>query len=234
MMKKNGFTMIELLLCLAIIGIVSAMGMTITKKSSAKAYNLFYYSGYVNMYDALVEISDEESTSSTTSTPPSGWAGSTANWKTIDELNKILGKDDVTVNSSSQAVITTSNGIEYVFDNSDSDKIYMDVPAAKTKKNEGKARVELTYDSSTGILVPGEPLFSRRDLLPTYLDDGFVGRKTASSESVAPIQYRSYKESYCTLYGSSGLPSGLDCDGVTIPTTKPKAAINFANPLKAR
>ena len=56
-MKKHfkGFTLSELLLCIGIIGVVSAMGMTITKISTDRAYNLYYYTGYTNLYNAIAD-----------------------------------------------------------------------------------------------------------------------------------------------------------------------------------
>ena len=56
-MKKHfkGFTLSELLLCIGIIGVVSAMGMTITKISTDRAYNLYYYTGYINLYNAIAD-----------------------------------------------------------------------------------------------------------------------------------------------------------------------------------
>lgn len=54
-LEKKGFSLAELLLCLVIIGVVSAMGMTIAKHSSDRAYNLFYYAGYINLYNAIAD-----------------------------------------------------------------------------------------------------------------------------------------------------------------------------------
>lgn len=56
-MKKlnKAFTLAELLLCLGIIGVVSAMGMTIAKHGTDRAYNLFYYNGYINLYNAIAD-----------------------------------------------------------------------------------------------------------------------------------------------------------------------------------
>ena len=52
---KKAFTLAELLLCLGIIGVVSAMGMVIAKHGTDRAYNLFYYSSYVNLYNAIAD-----------------------------------------------------------------------------------------------------------------------------------------------------------------------------------
>lgn len=56
-MKKlnKAFTLAELLLCLGIIGVVSAMGMVIAKHGTDRAYNLFYYNGYINLYNAIAD-----------------------------------------------------------------------------------------------------------------------------------------------------------------------------------
>lgn len=56
-MKKffRGFTLAELLLCVGVIGIVSAMGMTVAKIGTDKAYNSYYYAGYINLYNAIAD-----------------------------------------------------------------------------------------------------------------------------------------------------------------------------------
>lgn len=58
---KKAFTLAELLLCVGIIGIVSAMGVVIAKHSTDKAYNLFYYSGYINLYYAIADAKAQNS-----------------------------------------------------------------------------------------------------------------------------------------------------------------------------
>lgn len=52
---KKAFTLAELLLCVGIIGIVSAMGVVIAKHSTDRAYSLFYYNGYINLYNAIAD-----------------------------------------------------------------------------------------------------------------------------------------------------------------------------------
>ena len=60
-MKKffRGFTLAELLLCVGIIGIVSAMGMTVAKIGTDKAYNSYYYAGYINLYNAIADAKSQ-------------------------------------------------------------------------------------------------------------------------------------------------------------------------------
>ena len=62
---KRAFTLAELLLCIGIIGIVSAMGMVITKHSTDKAYQLYYYTGYINLYNAIAEAKLQGATNAT-------------------------------------------------------------------------------------------------------------------------------------------------------------------------
>ena len=72
-MKKYGFSLMELLLVLAIISIISVMGIQLTKHSTDKAYNLYYYSGYINLYNSIADIR------------------SLGQKVTLEELNKRLG-----------------------------------------------------------------------------------------------------------------------------------------------
>ena len=62
---KRAFTLAELLLCIGIIGIVSAMGMVITKNTTDKAYQLYYYTGYINLYNAIAEAKLQGATNAT-------------------------------------------------------------------------------------------------------------------------------------------------------------------------
>lgn len=81
-MKKffRGFTLAELLLCVGIIGIVSAMGMTIAKISTDKAYNLFYYAGYINLYNAIADAKSQ---------------GKETNSDIMNHARDLLSKDNV-------------------------------------------------------------------------------------------------------------------------------------------
>ena len=81
-MKKffRGFTLAELLLCVGIIGIVSAMGITVAKISAEKAYNLLYYTGYINLYNA---IADAE------------YHGKNTNEDIMNHVKDLLSKDNI-------------------------------------------------------------------------------------------------------------------------------------------
>lgn len=85
-MKKffRGFTLAELLLCVGIIGIVSAMGITVAKISAERAYNLLYYTGYINLYNA---IADAE------------FHGKNTNEDIMNHVKDLLSKDNIISNN---------------------------------------------------------------------------------------------------------------------------------------
>ena len=223
-MKKNGFTMVELLLCLAIIGVVAAMGMTITKRSTDKAYNLYYYTGYMNLYNAIADAKAE--------------AMSTTN-EVMNHVSNIL---DATPNRN---IVPSGNaGLS-----PETIEIEMTVPQRKNKTNNGQATVKLLYinDDENGLLVPLVPsstdvpdLQNRRDLLPVYIDDGFVGRtrKVGNSYEYKAPAYYSYREAYCKLNNNQSLTvSGntvINCAGIAASNQANSGFLKIADPRKAR
>ena len=197
---KYGFTMAELLLSIAIIGVVSAMGMTIAKHSSEKAYNLFYYNGYINLYNAIADAKAESKDTKT---------------DIMQHVNELLNKDPA-------AEEINVADTKYF-------RIDMTVPQAKTRTNNGQATVSFlyindSYDSLLVPLVPTDPnvpnLQDRRDLLPVYIDDGTVGRtrKVGNGYEYTPPRYYSYREAYCRLYDYQNLVVDgniiINCAGV--------------------
>ncbi len=60
MNKKHGFTVSELLISIAIISIVSAMGMTIAKRGTDDAYKNYFAVGTMNLNNALAQIETGE------------------------------------------------------------------------------------------------------------------------------------------------------------------------------
>ena len=51
--SKHGLTLAEVLISLAIMAVVAAMGITIANKGIERAYNLYFYTGYDGLYKAL-------------------------------------------------------------------------------------------------------------------------------------------------------------------------------------
>ena len=206
-MKKmmRAFTLAELLLCIGIIGIVSAMGMVITKHSTERAYNLYYYTGYINLYNSIAEAKTE---------------GKESIQDIMNYVKELMNDGGADANR-----IVAINGIEYVYSvgaiQNERMNIQMSVPVAKTRNNNGLTSVELCFDNSTpGYLIPIAPsggssapnLQIRRDLLPAYIDDGKVGRNNIVNRDgfnyAKPI-YGSYKDAYCSIRGSSGNITGV-------------------------
>lgn len=217
MMKKNfksGFTLVELLLCIAIIGVVSALGMNITKHSTAKAYKLFYYSAYTNLYDAICYA--EENKAEDNEATKDSVIGDRAEF--IKLLNAALGKTDnqgKTEDPENGNIITTSNGIKYTIGNPEGGKcpITMQVPQAKTKTNNGFETVNLVYvptnivgkNNLGSMLIPvaggSVNLQNRKDLLPFYIDDGLNNSKE--------IAYFPFDEAYCRMSNNTSLSAAL-------------------------
>jgi prepilin-type N-terminal cleavage/methylation domain-containing protein len=60
-MKKlnKGFSLAELLIALAIISIISILGMSISKKGMEKAYNLYIYNAYSSIHNAIADAKNQ-------------------------------------------------------------------------------------------------------------------------------------------------------------------------------
>ena len=52
---KRGFTLAEVILCVGIIGIVTALGLKVTQDATQRAYNKYIETGYENLYYVLKE-----------------------------------------------------------------------------------------------------------------------------------------------------------------------------------
>ena len=120
--KKTGLSIAEVLIALVIIGVVSAMGVTIADKGMERAYNMAFYTGYDGLYKALAESSknggnivnrtqmqDPEGNNSTVIRLNETFSGNFA-----DALN--IPNDDVTVNQGNMnqyATFRAPNNIEY-------------------------------------------------------------------------------------------------------------------------
>ena len=290
-MKKffRGFTLAELLLCVGIIGIVSAMGMTVAKIGTDKAYNSYYYAGYINLYNAIADAKSQ---------------GKETSSDIMNHARDLLSKDNVVANFECPAgqekvngvckdicpegqtrdesgvcrapeeeqeafvwptpdnsvVIETVNGIKYYYPNNLSDgmngvqqltgeisgvtnafPITMTVPQRQTRANNGIATVHLIYiDLNGGYLIPvtddaSVDLQNRRDLLPAYIDNGKVGRNSniinRNNWTYERPAYRSYRETYCLLRGSTVINNVISCDGIS---ANQDGVLAIANPQKAK
>lgn len=157
-------------------------------------------------------------------------------------------------------VIETVNGIKYYYPNNLSDgmngvqqltgeisgvtnafPITMTVPQRQTRANNGIATVHLIYiDLNGGYLIPvtddaSVDLQNRRDLLPAYIDNGKVGRNSniinRNNWTYERPAYRSYRETYCLLRGTTVINNVISCDGIS---ANQAGVLAIANPQKAR
>ena len=243
---KLGFTVSELLLGLGIIAIVSAMGMTVAQKGTEDAYKTYFATGTMNLNNALAQIESGgvnvvvngnnlqqlvNNNGIFIQGDPDTIFG---NIKLITENLKFLFDDTQTYgNGQNQSTdVQATNGIRYNIDSTNNGQriqITMIVPAPKTRANQnGTATAMFIYDRNQNglnnrMLIPiaggNVNLQNRRDLLLTYLDDGFVGRHTGNG--YAPIQYGTYEEAFCTLLDSSPVaqraalnPTNINCNNV--------------------
>jgi len=205
-MKKQGFTLAELLLCVGIIGIVGAMGAFATKHSIDQSYKGFWYNGYVNLSNAIADLEQKNKFDSGTTNyiqnAPS-FASNVSETFGLGALN----------NSTS---FTAKNGISYSFSNITNNATYyitMKVPQPKTRINpNGSATTKFAYNHNDKILMPiagGDiNLQARMDLLPFYLEDGTANYKKDASGSVRKknVQYMPFKEAYCKSDLGTGAP----------------------------
>ena len=190
---KSGFTLSELLLCVGIIAIVSAMGMTIARQGTERAYNLYFSTGYINLYNAIGEIGG------ILQQPPN------------QQQQQICSLFDGGNYTPANRTCTTRNNINYTFDHTNliSDYITMSVPARVTRANpNGNATTRLYYDASTGLLIPTTAglnpndvdMQNRLDLLRVYIDNGTVGRVAMNGRPMDEITYMTYHDAYCKNY----------------------------------
>lgn len=208
-MKKflKGFTLTELLICVAIIGIISAMGANIMKKTTEKAYREYYKTGYQNLYDALADLRYSGKDIDNAGNPKN----STVLAGELRDLFSVPQR-----NGDAATMVRTRNGIIYdiATDNgSGSYIITMRVPQAKTRTNtNGLSQQAEEYfyhfdpNSGEAHLIP---LAMQADnLLKFYVDEGTEGRTTyAGSGSTPSVTYNkitpvSYEKANCQVYGS--------------------------------
>ena len=223
---KQGFSLAELLIVMAIIAIVTAMSFTIAKKGIKNAYNLFFYTGYNGIYEAIgdaidygYDITDGELESN----------------DFIKHIVKILSAEQTDDNSAVK--ITAPNGISYTiaydsaytYEGTSGSiyKIVMQIPYQKESET-ASPLVTLYYFTNlfNGILAPEAEinsnnninLQSRKDLLPFYIDNGSVGRAIEVSDGVYKYEkttYYSFRQAYCSLYGTMTFNSKtyVNCSG---------------------
>lgn len=224
---KNGFSLAELLIVMAIIAIVTAMSFTIAKKGIKSAYNLFFYNGYNSMFEAIGDAIDNDY--EITSTVAAG--------DFAKHIIKIMS-GTVTASTGTSVEFSVPNGITYKISyagtytaNTEPGEIYkivMKVPHQKTSSSTDAA-VTMYYlpDYNNGTFLPSGTLNNentvnlqeRTDLLPFYIDDGTVGRSIEyeTGYKYEKATYYNFKTAYCKANGpiSLGGVSYVNCTGIS-------------------
>lgn len=261
---KKGFTLAELMLVIGIIAIVTAMGAAITKKSTEKAYNLYYYTGYVNLYNAFTDTRMNDG-----KTEPNQHGAGDCQIQTnhpVCHLNNLLGTGPY--NGEMDFTIISKNGIRYQFisDNLITGLIIMGVPQPKTRTNpSGMNYVVIRANINSGNIPAYEYLIpvsqssfaavgnalpngtyidlgERQDLLPTYIDNGTVGRVLSdlganANTSYTNIRYTTYNQAVCSINNNALLRQYngniiLDCSKINVPASV--GVMRFGDPRKVR
>ena len=214
---KTGFSLAEILLTLGIVAVIATLGFTATKKSIDNAYNLYIYTGYKGLTDAIFN----------------------ANYKglrILDDLNNSGDfLDDIRSTLSADREenrIDAPNGVSYIFSQGEVEAdpkyhtITFIVPSKKFVGNNATQEslsFELRYYYDPfNIILPvtgidtngsGINIFTRRDLLPFYIDNGRVGRRI--DNVYQPKEYLSWQEAWCRVRNSIGLDVNNDgCAGI--------------------
>ena len=226
---KKGFTLAELLLCMGIIGIVTAMGMVITKHTTQKAYDRYWQTGYINLYNVLAECERE-------AVPISPQAGNVFQLDNDGHLQMqgtglsgciVRHFDNATLNG---AVITVRNGITYISEKlaPSTYRITMRIPQERTRANRnGFVSTQFLYSYKDHLLIPipqnqltlgiTTSLFDRADLLPFYSDNGAIGRQ-GTGTGFQKITKMSFRQAFCAAYQQGqkyAMPTANAADGKT-------------------
>jgi len=249
---KKGFSLAELLIALAIMSIIASMGITISKRGIERAYNMYFYTGYANLEDAINAAEKKEKSFISSETDCSDGA------KYIAKL--FNGKCSID-NSDRPQLITTPSGIAYKFYFDSTSQIYyiaMIVPGIK------KAAENVAYfirykdlKAYNSILIPyqdtsqdgslsGINLQNRPDLIAFYTDDGITGKKQLvhvcdedgenctvveeTPDNSSKPKYTSFLEAFCGIYGD--VPNYVTCGSTTKDSNKAEHILRHINPRK--
>lgn len=208
---KKGFSLAEVLIVLAIVSVIATMGFSIAKRGIERAYDMFIYTGYDSLNDAIAYVN----TKSITATEENSF---------FIELAKVLDAEHQVV--AGYHILKNKNGIEYRFDgpNITGDytldyTVFLTVPAPSyqfANNMFNKSTYLLRYfftPEDLNIVLPVDDnvytpagainadlnfargLPNRKDLLPYYIDDGIVGRVIEGTYHRKT--YYSLREAYC-------------------------------------
>lgn len=254
---KKGFSLAELLIALAIIAIISFMGISISKKGVEKAYNYYYYKAYSSLSlaiaDAISSSSEEFDLLSLTR-----HVAYVLGAPIYDTSNANYGVTTINTNDNVEIYINVIDETlkKYLF--------ILGIPAESFKGEDGTLYQKyytyylLDLDNLHYGLIPSnnEPLtyskslLKRADLLPFSIDDEVTAKivqKFGNNSFQAPDyldsdktsrKIYSYYDAFCALY-PGGYNSELSINGpdfkITCPTPNgppPVGVLKVMDPKK--
>lgn len=224
---RNGFSLAELLLCFVIIGIVSAMGMTLTKHNVERVYRSYWQTGYNNLLTVIREIPGDpgpdpdnpdpgtngvinvanvirkcEDMFNDINTVNPSYAISDPNDESYDPDNPLYNRfieNEIAANQN--GTVNARNGISYTITDvlgGNQIHIVMTVPQQKTRQNpNSNASTELLYDVRRDILIP----------LPAALMNNNANRDLSNSQLLQ-------------FYIDNGQASRRDMTGASVDNTQ--------------
>lgn len=194
-MKKYslGFSLAEVLLSVAIVSVISTLGFNVAKKNLDQAYDAYIYTGYDSISTAI------------SNTKILNYEYDPDNYE--DTLKYMASLFNTSLNSNKDG-FKAPNGIEYIFDNSDNDKlkITMKVPTRRTSSGTSNNEYDFVYlknDGSYPFLIPPNNLINRKDLIAFYIE-----READKSSG-----YDSFNVISCQKYGPVEI-LGNSCSGI--------------------
>lgn len=251
-MKKNikkGFTLAELLISIAIISIISTMGIVISKKGMDKAYDYYVYNSYKTISSA---IGDAISNNYKIDDNMENWV------PFLEYIRDLFGGSiyDYSIDLDElYSFISLKNGVVYKFNNTKKGHIRILLPSANSKGRILDFYLDPEHYEYGLIPASNEAyndslsVLNRIDLLPFTIDDGETGKiasrlKDDFSDFDAPdyldstkkaIERYSYKKAFCDLYGNYNGEAidyaefKIDCGSVT---PSGKGVLRLLNPKK--
>lgn len=248
---KKAFSLAEILISLAIISVIATMGFTIAKKNIESAYDMYFYTGYTGLYNAIADANDKGLDYSKLH------INSSEIVKHIKDLFNKKVEDSSSSSSSTTTVITAPNHIKYTITRISSNpytaKIKMQVPSVKTKNSSNKEVTIYYIPEKYNFLIPaddtdtttttGDYATKRIDLFPFYIDDGIYGKsiqhctdntcdKLIDTPEYTKRKYYTFKAAFCKVYPGEALKAGTTNLFTCSSGTADKGALKLANPKK--
>lgn len=200
-MKNKGFSLMEVLMVLGIIGVVTAMSVSISQKGVEKAYRNYWYTGYSALENATFDAIMKNKTDFDSFT------------RHIAKLMNI--KDEDIIDDSYNRTLKAPNGIKYTFGAVPFNQfrfwpVSMEIPSPKSKntvQNQTLLVVDFADENNVQLhpsQVSGSTyvnLQTRKDLLPFVIDDGKAPGDITKNKGIY-----SFKEAYCATH-ADGKPA---------------------------